>query len=345
MDKENRKGNLLTAFFMVLICFVTLITASYAWFTQNTGVVLDNITINVKAKGGIQISSEAATWKTNLTNEDIKAGYPNHLNRIPETLIAVSSGGNVDTSNAYKGLLQLYAGDLVGGGLTGYNLISTRTSEYQYGTCSNSSTATYETCTGIWTNNNDLGDFIAFDIFIEATSETPLYLTRESNAIAADADAGLKNASRVAFIVEGSLENGAAALDVQRLKNGTRAIIWEPNNNVHTASAITNGTSNYGYSLGELTSTTVIGNYQGVVSEFGIGDNVPVNGNNPTYFKTITPDISTGTTHNSVKITDIPAGVTKIRVYAWIEGQDIDCENDASGSSVTYTIAFSSKPN
>lgn len=345
MDKQNRKGNLLTAFFMVLICFITLITASYAWFTQNTGVVLDNITINVKAKGGIQISSEAATWKTSLSNEDIRTGYPNHLNRIPETLIAVSSGGNVDTTERYRGLLQLYAGDVVGGGLTGYNLISTRTSGYQYGTCSNSTTATYETCTGTWVNDTTSGDFISFDIFIQATTETPLYLTRESNVIAADADAGLKNASRIAFIVEGNLATGAAALDAQRLRNGTTSIIWEPNNNAHTASAITNGTSNYGYTLANLNTSTVIGNYQGVISEFSITDNVPINGNNPTYFKTITPDISTGTTHNTIEITNLQAGVTKIRVYAWIEGQDIDCENDASGSSVTYTIGFSSKPN
>lgn len=343
MNKDNKRGNLLTAFFMVLICFITLITASYAWFTQNTGVVLDNITINVKAKGGIQISSEAATWKTSLSNEDIKNGYPNHLNRIPESLIAVSTGGNVDTTNSYKGLLQLYAGDIVNGGLAGNTLISKRTSEYQYGVCSNSTTATYETCTGTWTNNALLGDFIAFDVFIQATTDTPIYLTRESNVVAADTDAGLKNASRIAFIIEGNLPNGSDALDIQKLKNGNTSIIWEPNNNAHTASAITNGTSNYGYTLGNLNTSTIIGNYQGVISEFGVADNVPINGNNPTYFKTITPDISTGVTHNSTLITTLNAGVTKIRIYAWVEGQDIDCENDASGNSITYTIAFSSK--
>ena len=39
----------------------------------------------------------------------------------------------------------------------------------------------------------------------------------------------------------------------------------------------------------------------------------------------------------------LPQGVTKIRVYLWVEGNDVDCENNASGSNITYNIVLSQK--
>ena len=35
------------------------------------------------------------------------------------------------------------------------------------------------------------------------------------------------------------------------------------------------------------------------------------------------------------------AGATKYRVYMWIEGQDIDCENNASGTDLEFNLSFS----
>ena len=37
-------------------------------------------------------------------------------------------------------------------------------------------------------------------------------------------------------------------------------------------------------------------------------------------------------------------GVTKFRVYMWVEGQDIDAENFASGSYLEYNLSFSLDP-
>ena len=40
---------------------------------------------------------------------------------------------------------------------------------------------------------------------------------------------------------------------------------------------------------------------------------------------------------------DLKAGVTKMRIYMWIEGQDIDCENNATGSDITYNVQLSTQ--
>ena len=34
-------------------------------------------------------------------------------------------------------------------------------------------------------------------------------------------------------------------------------------------------------------------------------------------------------------------GVTKLRIYMWIEGQDVDCENAASGGNVSFNLQLS----
>ena len=31
-----------------------------------------------------------------------------------------------------------------------------------------------------------------------------------------------------------------------------------------------------------------------------------------------------------------------MRIYMWIEGQDVDCENNASGGDLTFNLQFSS---
>ena len=37
----------------------------------------------------------------------------------------------------------------------------------------------------------------------------------------------------------------------------------------------------------------------------------------------------------------IPAGITKVRVYMWLEGQDVDMENNASASKLSYNLELS----
>ena len=51
----------------------------------------------------------------------------------------------------------------------------------------------------------------------------------------------------------------------------------------------------------------------------------------------------TGTAQSShlLKVFTLQPGITKVRVYMWVEGQDVDCEDHASGSALTYNLQFS----
>ena len=63
------------------------------------------------------------------------------------------------------------------------------------------------------------------------------------------------------------------------------------------------------------------------------------------YFADVTPNISTTAAGilptKYEKLFDLKAGVTKVRIYMWVEGQDVDCEDNASGGAVAYNLQFS----
>ena len=41
----------------------------------------------------------------------------------------------------------------------------------------------------------------------------------------------------------------------------------------------------------------------------------------------------------------LKADITKVRMYMWIEGQDVDCEDDASGSNIAFDLQLTVKDN
>lgn len=48
---------------------------------------------------------------------------------------------------------------------------------------------------------------------------------------------------------------------------------------------------------------------------------------------------------DKVEIFTLQPGITKIRVYCWIEGQDYDCENDASGGNIALNLQITRSAN
>ena len=114
--------------------------------------------------------------------------------------------------------------------------------------------------------------------------------------------------------------------------------IWEPNANLHTKVATNNGASG------------VIASYMGAVSATA-GSGVPLD--DSTHFKEVTTIKSNYTDSPTAGVIGVVGsdyvfqlnpGINKIRVYIWVEGQDVDCENTAStGSGVSVSLYLTAK--
>lgn len=333
ISARKRKRKLFLSILMILFTGVVLSMGTYAWFSANKTVTVAKIDVNVSSSNGIQVSTDAINWKTVISNEDIigaKADdkYPNAVNQLPQgqnNLAPVSTVGDITSTN---GFMSMFSGEIDSDDTGNYILTAKSVTE----------------------QNGTSGDFIAFDLFFQVKAETTMYLTDQSNVIAGAQNTGIQNAARIAFLDEGTLDAGSTAGDIQALKNATSSsvVIWEPNYDVHTASAVANASSNYG--IADLTQTGAERlDYNGVKAEIPASANIPLASASTTYFSKVTPKIAT--TASGIipsayeEAFTLKAGITKMRIYMWLEGQDVDCENNASGGSLTFNLQFSSSAN
>lgn len=317
---ERRKNNLRYSLLLLLLLLVFLMVSTYAWFTANQTVTISTLDVNVQTSNGLQISADAINWKTILQKADItgaSATYTSSVNQVPDEMQPVSSAGIVDTDTGY---MDMYFGtvDALDDG-TGYSLASDKEVD----------------------TRGAEGRYIAFDIFLRVDQTTPVYLTTASNIITKEgaADKGLQNAARVAFIDEGNIADVGDSTGAQALKGGTTSIIWEPNYDVHTAAGVANAKEIYGLDITTTGATQL--SYQGIKAEFADTEGVTLKNTNTfsQYFQTVTPTISTVKDFDTQQtLLNLKAGITKVRIYMWVEGQDVDCENNASGTDISFNV-------
>lgn len=329
--EEKKKKNRL--FYLLLLFFITavsLTTTSYAWFTTNRLVKVDLLNVSVKAQGGIEISVDGTNWKSSVSVDDIKTArntYPDSVNQVPNILEPVSSAGELD-----NGKLKLFYGVAENDAYGNYVLETTRNIETEsFG-------------------DESEGKFVAFDIFLKTSMENDIYLTPESNATyGGDASFGIENAVRFAFISEGTTLAGSGLGVIQSLStnDNNNVYMWEPNYDTHTDYGISHARDVYGINIGSISNRI---NYDGVSNEISKSVGITIDKATATlynaYFKNVDIDLATvnGFTNNT-KVFYLNKGITKIRVYMWIEGQDVDCENNASIGNISLNLQFSTNPN
>ena len=324
MIKKSKKKNLKSSLLLLFITATLLISSSYAWFTSNQTVTVSSLNVNVEAKNGLQISTDGTSWKSIIQNTDIttaNATYATSVNQIPAVLEPVSTAGNVTA-----GKLDMFYGTVgtnVGGD---YILTAAKQTDAEGAT----------------------GRYITFDLFFKVEKSTPVYLSTNSGVKTKDgvASKGLENAARIAFIDEGNTSSGSPVGTIQALNAGNTAStkLWEMNYDLHTAAAVANAYDTYG------TTTTTTGGallpYYGVKAPMLDTDNVLLTAaTDVNFFSTVTPAISTVNAFGANQsLVTLAAGITKIRVYMYVEGQDVDCENNASGSDITFDMQVTTNP-
>jgi hypothetical protein len=314
-------------YIMFLWLFLTallLSTTTFAWLSANRIFEINTFDIQIVSKGGLEISADGKTWKGVLGMLDLydaNETYPNNLNQIPDTIKPVSSGGQIE-----DGLLKLYYGQSSQGSDGDYYLSSQRTIE--------------KTSFGYDPDAN----FVVFDLFLKTSFKRTLKLDSLSKISIIDGEGrGITNAFRVAFLNEGNAQNNDAISTIQNLKKATKAYIWEPNYDTHTLIAVEHARDLYNINTQETNASKI--EYHGIINNFSRSSNVKTKEANSNYypnlFVKVPIDIYTTRNNESVnKIFEIESGITKVRIYVWIEGQDVDCENNAASVNVSIDLHF-----
>ena len=331
-DNSVNHRRVLYLLLLLLLTGVMLSTSTYAWFTANRVVSVETINVKVQSEGSLEISVDAVNFKPGVTEEEIigahNGNYPSSVNQLPTYIEPVSTAGNLDN----LGFMEMFLGVISSNSNGDYIVTSEKSEERE--------------SNGIFSD----GKFVAFDLFLRSSSAKDLYLTSESQVIYdGDNSNGIENAIRVAFVVEGntSSDSPIGAMHNLRTMDNNNVYIWEPNYDTHSRTGISNAREVYGINTTATGAARI--EYDGIRATFGEGADVTfaraTSANFPNYFSRVVPSITTVNGNTAYQpLWFLEAGVTKVRVYLWLEGQDVDCENGASVGDISFTLQFSTNP-
>ena len=361
-SKKNKKKSEMNAmFFIILLALVIFIISTYAWFSTQRNVSITNLNGTVEVAEGLEISLDAQNWSNGLVLGEeegqldiIDDAYAGNKNLKPSEMLPVSTLGQV--SGQQKDL-QMLRGKIT-------NSIQLSDIKAMVETESNP-------------NSDTFPGYFAFDVFLKNSSKQDdlddvLQLNYDSSLEIMETDkssTGLQNTARVAFAkYNGTSDVMADQATILKETAGigvgagtsyiTDVAIWEPNSNDHVDYIVQNNNKITGAGA-SFNATTQMDTYALKSTSIGqtIADIYKWDGTE-SYLakqnvlqttKTSTEDYSiaegvqnlVSTTDGSTTFGIAPNAICRIRIYLWLEGQDVDCINYAShGGGIKVNIGL-----
>lgn len=369
--QKTRNRRLMLALLMLLVSGIALTTATYAWFSANTVVTTEDIDVKVVASSGISISADAVAYGKEIKYSDVVAfakkvstdtqtqgilGYTDAPAKTiisnPEKLNPVTTIGQ-DGTGSWK----FFQGQLNEDDDTKVLLAK---SDLGSG---------WKSADSNYTN----GDYIAFDVYVRTSTAQDVRISDNSRIKDIKLDEftsgereHLDAALRVGYQYLGStpktgqrdayqinIINGSATEDSLASKNLSQWAIWNPMPWEKGPESIK---TYYGaYEASTYDGLETANGYYAGINTTG-GNFVPhyyKDSPSADYFKSI---LTVNDTKNhylvstkSAETTSVPtdqifrleAGVNKIRIYIWLEGQDKDCVDSITLSDgISLNLGF-----
>ena len=314
---------------LIFLTGITLIYSTYAWFSSSLDVNVSDFKMTTNSEAGLTISLDGINWTNNveITKETIldnlNKTYPNNTNQWSKELGAVSTVG-IKNTNSDKFSIYINQNSIVKKKKNPDNLMFSPISVLEQ------------------EQNND-AEFIAFDIFLKNVTGSPksdnLYLDKGTEfQIKSEKDNTVINAMRIGMVFMNSISKKSSKTAIQNIScnNNCSQIIYEPNSTLHSSETIelarTHNISlingQYYPTYGVYAGDTKINLWSGIYDS-----NYELNTNVFKKQETIT-DFSR-------PLAKIPDGIMKVRIYIWLEGQDIDiAELVSDGYELTCSINF-----
>ncbi len=332
-ERNVRRINPRIALIVIFLCAVLLIFASYAWFSTNLNIKIKTLNMIVAKNSDLTISFDGVNFDRSIeiNKENVFVNladlYPNHNTQWPSNgLIPVSSPGISSPNNGYFDMFETngvlyYKKEKDRGFLKTKLSKQDQPREYNY--------------------------YLAFDIFIKNDNGSPkadnLYFDDTTSIMATgeidEEMQGLINSFRIGVVKIGSVPLDATVSQIQNVTCNNNCVdaIYEPYSKFHTPLSIERS-QKYKIDL-------VDGHYFPTYAYRKAGGPIYVENSisgsskiDREYFipqETITDDTL------DTAIFEIPNGITKARVYVWIEGQDIDSlETHSKGTDIDLSINF-----
>ena len=348
-EKQSKKIRNLVV--ICVLCGVVLAASTYAWFIGMKTVNVSSFDIKIATTEGLYLSMDGKSWTYEL-DVDNAPQYDKNANQLEDVeLVPMSTIGEMDTASSR---MKLYEKGSLTATPGGYRLLASQVdnnvNKVQDGT---------EYLEG--------NGYVAFDLFIKNLSgeayyvennplnEEAIYLTTNSAVTIGEAgeqNTGIENSIRVAFAQLGRVS--ADVTDQARITGITCADDGEDTDPDYVTGICRDASFNIGAPFTAVEDGTAYQSYV-VGKEINVGSNVNVydGARFNTYTKSIDDgylvDLDTFTdtekdltgTARPAFMTLAPNSITKVRVYVYLEGQDVDNYDFAQlGKQITVNFGF-----
>ena len=380
-QKNKRKSEMNAMFFIILIAAVMFIISTYAWFSTQKNVSITNLQGTVEVAEGLEISLDAQNWSNGIVlgKEEgqlsiIDNAYTGHHNISPTEMLPVSTLGLV-SSNTMTDLKMLR------GKIENSKILSEIKPMNEQQTDATKADYPGYFAFDIFLKNsskNDTQDDILqlnYDSSLEIMDASKVNTGLQNTArVAFVKYSGTSDvmANQATILKEtAGIGVGTAASYISDVA------IWEPNSNAHSEYIVTNNNmitwsaaDSTAYATKTLDNgkkgfdvTTQMPTYALKESSEGatINDIYKWDGSETKIQKQyvlqtkVTAKASTeddyaledgvqdlvSTSNGTTKFGIAPSKISRIRIYVWLEGQDVDCINYAShGGGIKVNIGL-----
>lgn len=300
MKKTFKKRAFISAIAMLIVSAIVLTSATYAWFSMAKRVEVESMELNVTSPEGIQISANTSAFTTKLTADEI-------------------SGTTSSRFSAYEGHMNNIPNTLKPSSST----FSTNGSLPRFYDGSINDSGTMD----IYSRDDVGSGFVAFDLFVKVKTATVVRFG--STTVTCESNPELTTAMRVALVNCGTVAENANASAIQAVRPGVAIepkVVYELNASEHTAAAAALGASG-------IMTTKPLG-------RAGLGVRTDATYNNIVSTAAAENIAATLATTPSQARVSVPAGISRVRVYMWMEGNDVDCANDIAGSTLNFNLVL-----
>lgn len=372
--KVVKKVNTKKSILILLLLATFAIISTYAWFTSNRLVKITSMNVHVNASQGFQISLDAVNWKTVIQATDINAvSYVGSNNHVPDPVTGLLDPMSTAAETlATNGYMRMFKGEAKADDADDFVISAEETPE--------TSAAGYIAFDLFFKTNQQINLAIEKNagVFDIATENARKKKGMENAARVAFVEQGnvppsfTGSPTEVAVEARGKISTKRDGTNVTiwepNFNSHTEAARTEMYNmfNYSTNPADTRWTNKQPYDgISEIipaadpdaTPDPILPTYlrrNGIaVNTATANGGAPTGVSDPKYFKQILANFITtagsanGTTLEGtalVKDEDLEikleAGITKFRIYMWIEGQDWDCYDSASGSDIQWNLSI-----
>ena len=304
MKKTLRRRTFISAIAMLIVSAIVLTSSTFAWFSMAKKVEVESMELNITSPDGVQLSANTSAFTTMLTVADIKgesgARWSAYESNQNNFPELLSPASSAMLCT--NSLPKFYTGSIDD---TGKLNISAVTSDVNSG-------------------------YVAFDIFVKLGQDQKVFW--DQTTVTCDDNPDTITAMRVALVNCGTVDPKAEADEIltkfPQNSYQNRVVMFEPDSYNHTDDSK--------YEDGATVTDVYLNKEVSGLTPNGNGQNITTHGS----YTIAAPCERSTEADTSNSWFDGLAGINRVRVYLWMEGNDVDCENSVAGSSIDFNLVL-----